>query len=125
MKTSKTLLVAGDALALAILTVIGFASHGETDISFVPRMSTTFIPLLAGWFLLAPWFGLFDPEILSDPKQLWRPALAMVFAAPLATTLRAALLNSAVLPLFTLILGGSSAIGMVVWRGLYSLWRRK
>ncbi|MEW5829180.1 MAG: DUF3054 domain-containing protein [Chloroflexota bacterium] len=125
MKNSRLLLIVGDAIALAILTVIGFASHGETDISFAPRMLTTFIPLLVGWFLLAPWFRLFDPDAASAPKQLWRPALVMLFAAPLATVLRAAMLNSAALPLFALILGGSSAIGMVVWRGVYFLWRRR
>ncbi len=122
MKDSKLLLIVGDTIALALITVIGFASHGETDISFVPRMATTFIPLLVGWFLLAPWFGLFDPAVASNPKQIWRPGLVMLFAAPLATSLRAAMLHSAVLPLFTLILGGSAALGMVVWRGVYYFW---
>lgn len=112
-------------LALAILTVIGFASHGETDISFVPRMVITFVPLLVGWFGLAPWFGLFAAETLSDPKQFWRPALVMVFAAPLATVLRAALLGTSAIPIFTLVLGGTSALGMVIWRWLYRLWLAK
>ena len=118
-------LVLGDLLALAIITVIGFASHGETDLSFVPRMFTTFIPLVVGWFLIAPWLGLFDFRHTTTFKQLWRPPLAMLLATPLAVILRAAMLNGAALPLFALILGGSAALGMLVWRGLYLIWKSR
>ena len=115
----RNFLIFGDALAIALITFIGFATHGETDVSFLPRMAATFFPLLIGWFLLAPWLGLFRTEITSNPKQLWRPALVMLFAAPLAAILRAAILNSVALPLFTLILGVTSALGTVVWRGIW------
>jgi hypothetical protein len=125
MFKSKWILIAGDILALAVITVIGFASHGETDISFVPRMFTTFIPLVVSWFLIAPWLGTFDKEITSDPKQLWRPPLAMLLASPMSAILRAAMLNAVALPLFTIILGGSAALGMLFWRGLYLLWQKK
>jgi hypothetical protein len=125
MRSSKSILITGDILALAIITVIGFATHGETDLSFVPRMFTTFIPLVVGWFLIAPWLGLFNLQITSDPKQLWRPPLAMLLAAPLTTILRATMLNAVALPLFTIILGGSTALGMLVWRGLYLWWQKK
>lgn len=114
-------LVIGDIIALAIITVIGFATHGETDLSFVPRMLTTFIPLLIGWFLIAPWLGLFARKYTDSTKQLWRPSLAMLLAAPMTAVLRAAMLNAAALPLFTIILGGSAALGMLVWRGLYAV----
>jgi flagellar biosynthesis protein FliQ len=117
-------LILGDSIALAIITVIGFASHGETDLSFVPRMLTTFIPLVVSWFLFAPWLGLFNTNITHDSKQLWRPPLAMLLAAPMTAILRASLLNSVALPLFTFILGGSAALGMLVWRGLFSFWAR-
>lgn len=119
MFKSIWILIAGDTLALAIITIIGFASHGETDLSFLPRMLTTFIPLLVGWFLIAPWLGLFDARITDDPKQLWRPPLAMLLAAPMTAILRAAMLNAVALPLFTLILGGSAALGMLGWRGVW------
>ena len=121
MLKSNWILIAGDILAMAVITVIGFATHGETDISFLPRMLTTFIPLVVSWFLIAPWLGLFDAQIISTPKQLWRPPLAMLLATPMATTLRAAMLNAVALPLFTIILGGSAALGMLVWRGIYYL----
>jgi hypothetical protein len=119
MSKSKWTLIMGDILALAIITVIGFASHGETEISFVPRMFTTFIPLVIGWFLIAPWLGVFDEQITSQPRQLWRPPLAILLAAPLTAILRATMLNSVALPLFTIILGSSAAIGMLVWRTIW------
>jgi hypothetical protein len=123
--TKQLPLILGDTLSLAIITVIGFASHGETDQFFVPRMLTTFIPLVVGWFLIAPWLGLFDAQITSHPKQLWRPPLAMFLATPMAVILRAAMLNSVALPLFALILGGSAALGMLIWRGFYLLLRTR
>ena len=120
MHKSTWTLIAGDILALGIITVIGFASHGETDLSFLPRMLTTFIPLVISWFLIAPWLRLFDRQVTSNVKQLWRTPLAMLLAAPMTSILRATFLNSIALPLFTLILGGSAAIGMLVWRGVWS-----
>jgi hypothetical protein len=118
-------LVLGDVIALAIITVIGFATHGETDLSFLPRMLTTFVPLVVSWFLIAPWLGLFNVQITSAPRQLWRPLLAMLLAAPMTAVLRAAMLNTVALPRFALILGGSAALAMLLWRGLYSVIGRK
>jgi hypothetical protein len=125
MHRSTRVLIGGDVLALAIITIIGFASHGETEISLVPRMLTTFIPLVVSWFLIAPWLGLLNPQTTSDPKQLWRPLLAMLLAAPITTIFRAAMLNGVALPLFTIILGGSAALGMFVWRMIWYLTNKK
>jgi len=125
MHKSTWTLIVGDVIALAIIIVVGFASHGETDVSFLPRMLTTFIPLVASWFLITPWLGMFDPQIVFNAKQLWRPPLAMLLAAPVTAVLRAAMLNGVALPLFTLILGGSAALGVLVWRGLYLWWFKK
>jgi len=121
MPPKKFWLLVGDVLALAVITLVGFASHGELHVSFAGRMLTTFLPLLAGWFLIAPWLGLFDLKVVSAPPQLWRPVLGMLLAAPLTAILRAAMLNSVALPLFTLILGASAALGMLLWRGLWWL----
>ena len=118
--STQFFLILGDIIALAIITVIGFASHGETGLSFLPRMLTTFVPLVVSWFLIAPWLGLFDARITSTPKMLWRPPLAMILAAPMTVILRATLLNGIALPLFTLILGGSAALGVFVWRGVWN-----
>jgi hypothetical protein len=121
---NRRLLVFGDLLAMAVITVIGFATHGETDASYLPRMAATFVPLAVSWFILAPALGLFDAERIRSTRQLWRPAWGAFFAAQLAVILRGLWLNAAVLPLFGLILGATSALGMVVWRGIV-VWSAK
>lgn len=114
----RSILILGDLLAIAVVTVIGFATHGETDASYLPRMAATFVPMAASWFALAPALGLFDAERVRSTRQLWRPAWGAFFAAQLAVILRGLWLNAAVLPLFGLILGATSALGMIVWRGI-------
>jgi hypothetical protein len=126
MMMGKWILYTGDILVLAALTLIGFATHGETDLAFLPRMGALFVPLVISWFLVAPWLGLFHPEIASNFKQLWRPAMAILFTAPLAATLRGFILNAPIIPIFVLVLGATTALGMVFWRSVWlTLIRRK
>jgi len=122
---SKQILFAGDILAIAIVTMIGFATHGEADLSFLPRMLAAFIPLTVAWFILAPWLGLFQQEITRSPKQLWRPVLAMLFAGPFAVVLRGLILNAPIIPIFAVVLSATSAFGMLVWRGIFYFFTRK
>ncbi len=112
-------LVAGDAAALALTTLIGFAAHGELQPALLPRTLSTFLPLLAGWFLISPWLGLFDLALAAQGRRLWRPPLAMLLGAPLAGVLRGVLLGAEVVPLFVLTLGVSAAFFLLLWRGLY------
>ncbi len=116
MKTSFVL--AGDLIMIAVVTVIGFATHGEAEAAFLPRMLVIFLPTTVGWLALAPFFELYRSARIADPKQLWRPALAMVFAVPAALVLRAMLLNTVVIPIFALVMAGVCALGMLLWRGL-------
>jgi hypothetical protein len=116
---SNRFLIPGDLLAIALITFIGFATHGEAELSFLPRMAAVYFPLSICWFLLAPALGLFQSRITFDPKQLWRPALAMIFAAPLAAVLRGFILNAPVIPIFAMVLSITSALGMLVWRGIF------
>ena len=119
------ILILGDILAVLLITLIGFARHGEAGISFVPRMGAAFIPLVISWFLLAPSLGLFQKEVALGGKQLWRPPLAMVFAASFAAVLRGLILNAPIIPIFAVVLGATSAFGMLVWRGIYAFLNRK
>jgi hypothetical protein len=113
-------LIIGDILTLTIVTVFGFASHGTAGTAG-SRMLTTFIPLLAAWILIAPHLKVYDRDIALDGRQLWRPFWAMVLAGPMAAWLRGVLLNSPILPVFVVILGGVSALAILTWRGLYWL----
>ncbi|MCC6301006.1 MAG: DUF3054 domain-containing protein [Anaerolineales bacterium] len=116
---SKRILFLCDVLAIAVVTYLGFVFHGEPGLDILPRFLVSAVPLTITWFLLAPWFGLFQTEIISNPKHLWRPAFVMLFAAPLAALMRAVILNSIVVPIFATVLMGTSALGMVLWRGIY------
>jgi hypothetical protein len=115
------ILVIGDIVVLALVTIIGFATHGETDLSFVPRMFAAFVPLAVAWLLLSPWFGLFQRETLASPKQLWRSAFVMLFAGPFAVILRGLILNAPIIPIFAVVFSASTALGMMAWRSLYFL----
>jgi hypothetical protein len=118
-------LVLGDIFAIALITFIGFASHGEAGATFLPRMGAAFFPLVISWFILAPALGLFQEQTVLDPKELWRPVLGMIFAAPFAAVLRGLIFNAPVVPIFAVVLSATSALGILAWRGLYAFLKRK
>jgi hypothetical protein len=120
-----SILILGDLFAIALVTLIGFATHGEAELTFLPRMAALFVPLSISWFLLAPSLRLFQSETISNPKQLWRPALAMLFAASLAAVLRGFILSAPIIPIFAAVLAGTSALGMVIWRLIWYLFVRR
>jgi hypothetical protein len=115
----KPILILGDVIAFIILTVIGFATHGETGLSYLPRMAAAFVPTGLGWFLLAPWFGLFDETVISSPKALLRIPFAFLFIAPFAAVLRSVWLGEPVSAIFTFVLAATNAAGMMIWRWVY------
>jgi asparagine N-glycosylation enzyme membrane subunit Stt3 len=116
----RAILLLGDILVLAVVTAVGFASHGTLD-SAGTRMLTTFLPVLAAWFMTAPLLGVYDPQRAADWRQLWRPFWAMVLAGPMAALLRGFWLNSPILPVFVVVLGGISAMSILGWRLIYAL----
>jgi len=124
MINNRNILILGDIFVTLLIILIGFATHGELNTSLITRMSALFFPLIIAWFLIAPWLGLFQHKVVSNPKQLWRPVLAMIFAAPLAVVLRGLILNAPIIPIFVVVLAATSAFGMVLWRGIYFLLNR-
>lgn len=114
----QIILIAGDILTLGLVTIFGFASHGTAGTAGA-RMLTTFLPLLFSWFMVAPFLKVYDPESAANWSQIWRPFWSMVISGPLAAWLRGVILGTPILPLFILILGGVSAIGLLLWRSLY------
>lgn len=109
----------GDALAILVVSLIGFFTHYGKIEGW--RWLTTFLPVLAGWFAIAPWFGVYRPEVAGRVSRVWVPALAAFLSAPLAAWLRGAWLNSAILPLFVLIMALTDALGFFVWRAIWAL----
>lgn len=113
--TGMLLLALGDVLVLAVVTLWGFATHDSLQ-SAGSRLFTTFIPLVAAWFLLAPHLQAYDLQRTKRWQELWRPFWSMVLGGPLAAFLRGALLNRPIVPLFVVILGGISALALLAWR---------
>lgn len=120
MSKQIKILMAGDILAIAVLALIGFASHEELAVSFIPRMGATFFPVAVSWFVIAPWFGLFQEEYKSRVRLHWRVALAALYASTMAAALRGLILGTDIPPIFILALGMTAVTGMVIWRWLYS-----
>jgi len=113
---NKRFLIFGDALALLTLTVIGFAAHGETNASDLPRAGLMLAASLTGWFILAPATRLFAPA--QTAASLWRVVLTGFFAGLFTVVLRGQFLHGAVLPVFALVIGATTALGMCLWRWL-------
>ncbi len=122
---NKNILIIGDILALAIVTVIGFVTHGEGGMEYLPRMAAAFFPLAIAWLILAPWFELFDPQISFNLNILGRIALVVVFAAPLALVFRGLLLHTPIIPIFAVVFTLTSAFGLILWRTIYFLFTKK
>ena len=117
------ILLVGDVVILGLVTVFGFATHGTYSTAGI-RMLSTFIPLVIAWFMVAPHLGAFDLQVVKNYRNLWRPFWAMVIAAPMAAWLRGAWLNAPILPIFVVVLGGFSALGLLFWRSTYFLIRQ-
>lgn len=114
------ILLAGDMVTFALVTIFGFATHGTLD-SAGMRMLSTFLPVLVAWLLFAPFFGVYQPGMAAEFRNLWRPFLAMVLAAPFAAWLRGVWLGTVILPIFVVVLGGICALAVLAWRGFYLL----
>jgi hypothetical protein len=118
--SSLLLLAAGDLVVMALITVIGFARHGELSGSGLLLFSS-FIPLCAGWALVAPWLGAFETARTADLRQLWRPLLAAFLAAPLAGLLRGLWLGEDIPTAFVLVIAAFSGLGVLIWRSIWTL----
>ena len=118
----QPVLVIGDIVVLTLITGYGFANHGTLGSAGL-RILATLVPLLFAWFLISPFLGVFDSSLVNDPRQLWRPFLAMILAAPFASFLRGVLLDQPILWLFVVVIGGFSTLALLGWRAVYLLFR--
>ena len=116
----RLILICGDIVVFGLVTLFGFSSH-HTLGTAGSRILATFIPLVVGWGLIAPFLGVYDPVRVVDWRQLWRPFWAMVLAGPMVGWLRSVWLGQAILPIFVVILGGVSALAILAWRAVFWL----
>jgi hypothetical protein len=114
----KYVALTGDVISLGIVTLIGFSTHG-TLATAGTRVFSTFLPLVLSWFLITPFFTLYDPQVILDARQLWRPLYAMAFAVPLAAWMRGLWLGSPIQPVFVAVLFAAGGFAMGAWRALF------
>lgn len=114
----------GDTLAYALVTALGFATHGLLSTSPAWRFLATFLPFLGAWLLAAFAVGAYRTATFISARQLWRPAIAALLAAPLGAVVRGAWLGAPVLPIFVGIMGVVSIAAVLAWRGLHLIVRR-
>jgi hypothetical protein len=83
------------------------------------RLHFTLLPFALTWLIIATLLGLYAAPIAANAKQLWRVLLGMLLAAPLASLLRSAWLGTPFIPIFAVIMGATSLLGLLVWRLIY------
>jgi hypothetical protein len=79
-RQSVILLVIGDIMCFLIFSVIGASSHGETTgLASIGHIVLVALPFMVGWFLVAPFLGLFCKELMAAPRAMaYRTAMAWV-----------------------------------------------
>jgi hypothetical protein len=113
-------LALGDAVAILLLSIIGYLTHYAGVEPFSLRWMSTFLPFCLGWAMAAVPMGLFNPRISQNwLDSFWRAALGAALAATFATMLRGFWLNAAVQPIFMGVLASTGALTMALWRSAW------
>jgi hypothetical protein len=122
-------LIVGDLIVLLSFVLIGRGSHGLSVADMFTGIWTA-LPFVLSWFLIAPWLGLYSPNIsLKLSKLLPRLLITWLIAVPVAHVMRALLLGRPIpggIPL-TFVLVSLAYIGVVMlaWRFGYIWWRQQ
>jgi hypothetical protein len=111
-------LVIGDALVVFAVTLFGFYSHNQSLTNL--RWMTTFLPVVLAWGLIAPWFGLYHPDVVCRPLQVWRVIPVLLLATPLAMALRSLWLGRPIQWVFVLVMGGILLLALLIWRLIWA-----
>lgn len=128
--TSTWTLVLGDAIALLAFGVVGRMSHNLSASDAAGVLQTT-IPFLVGWFLIAPWFGLFRPDVATSPgKVTIRALLAWVpIGFPISIILwalvRGRAIPDGIVPEFVGAALAATVIFLIGWRLAYAFFHLK
>src|ERR1700720_3151667 len=75
-------LVIGDVMVFLIFVIIGDSSHGQlSGLASIPHILLVALPFIAGWFIVAPFMGMFRRDIFTQPRAMairtiwaWIPA---------------------------------------------------
>jgi len=115
-------LVAGDLVALNVVTTIGLLSHGElTGLDTLGQVVIVAAPFAIGWFLIAPFAGAFRADIASQARRILpRAALAWLIALPIGLLLWSLIRQKQVQPAFAVVTFITNLIVLLGWRGAFA-----
>lgn len=117
-------LVVGDILVFMIFATIGRGSHGEaTGLGAIPQIAATAWPFALGWFIVAPWLGVYRRDLMSDPRKMAaRTALGWGLSWPVAMALRGIFVDHGFPPAtFSIITLITNLVLLEIWRWPYAL----
>ena len=116
-------LAVGDFVVFNLVTAIGLLNHGRLGtVEGLLEVATIATPFAAGWFVVAPFFGLFRRELAGRPRAaLPRVALAWLVALPLGLLLWSIVRQKSVQPAFAIITFITNLVLLLGWRGLFAL----
>ncbi len=117
-------LVLGDILVFVLFALFGSGSHGEIkSLADLARIFVIAIPFMLGWFLVAPWLGVYRRKLAADTRAMTIYTLrAWVVAWPVAMFLRWLFVERAhPIPLssflvFSLVVLLTVTVILLVWR---------
>ena len=116
------ILVAGDLVAFNVVTAIGLLSHGElTGFDALGQVVIVAAPFAIGWFLIAPFAGVFRADIAGQPRRILpRAALAWLIALPIGLLLWSLIRQKPVQPAFAVVTFITNLIVLLGWRGVFA-----
>ena len=118
------ILVVGDFMVFLIFATIGRRSHSEAaGLADIWQIFLTALPFALGWFIVAPFLGVYRRNLMSDPRKMaGRTALAWLASWPLSMLLRGVFVDHAIPPAtFAVITLITNLILLEVWRWPYAL----
>jgi hypothetical protein len=120
-------LIGGDLLALLLFVWIGRDRHSLSTADIRAGLVTA-APFVMSWFLITPWFGLFQAGVSQNWRKLVpRLLLAwVIIGGPLALVLRALFLGRSIpggiLPTFAAVTLTVTTLFTLIWRLGYIGW---
>lgn len=115
-------LAVGDVALFMVFAAIGRASHSEAaGFSAIAEIAQTAAPFALGWFVIAPWLGLFNADVSAQPRRmLGRTALAWVLALPIGLIVRALIIGRGSPLSFAIVTFITALLMLLGWRGAYA-----
>ena len=120
------ILLAGDLLVILSFVWIGRSNHHLSVTDLTADLSTA-APFILSWFLITPWFGLYQSEVSQNWRRVApRLLLAWAIAGPLALMLRSLFLGRSIfggiIPIFAVVSLTYIGVVALLWRLGYIGW---